>query len=414
MGTVLLVALVWNQGSRSGSKNTGESRIQQKESADADNGLPPLPDPDLARETRREVGIRKSPLFEEKGSQYIPEFLYYLTERGVRVSVRPGLRADVPQAEMRFKKPAADGSLQPVKAVNVAWGPWLNVPMEEGGGDVADWGGTHVNAMGVRVPVMSSKEPEPYLKFGQRYAVRFAVGRDKMYESVIRIPDEIPRGKMYVVDVIAKYPTYTFEVSGSSRKERDYVAGKVRRALPVPRGSLQVQYFNPKTREMRTAAIEANGTFRVRAHDMGGMLRIVEQMRVGVGWIYVRSVDKRELSLPRDADLVVEEEHLIRFDLKIDESNLRDDLRGIALRMHEDDPAPMAWIAFDRVHEHLLNNLFEHKSIQFRFVPGQWYVEALYWPRRTRFDQRERKVIGTVTVQESDAGKTLEVEPLEE
>ena len=72
----------------------------------------------------------------------------------------------------------------------------------------------------------------------------------------------------------------------------------------------------------------------------------------------------------------------------------------------------MAWFAFDHTHQHLLDNLRETKTIRFRFVPGQWYVVGLYWPKRTGIDQRKKELIGKVIVEESDGGKTLEVQPL--
>ncbi|MFP4029794.1 MAG: hypothetical protein ACLFWL_18600 [Candidatus Brocadiia bacterium] len=417
---------IWNRDGGAGLSPTatGEKRKQAEDRRD--DSLPPLLFREMAEQTRREVGITDSPLAQEKGDEYINEYYSYVNDSDVRVIFGPG-PPDVRLIKMRFWKPASSGELKRVRVSQARWGSWLNVPLEEGGGNVKEWGGGAVGAKAVRVPVYPQDKETDYMKLGRRYLVRMSVSGDKMYESVVRVPEDIPRGKMYVVDVIGKYPDYAFEgrTLRLMEEQRKYIEGKIKAEPPAAFTMMTVAYFNKKKRKKRTGSIDTDGTFKVRADDLGEMLRVTKkQQRAGVGWLYIRSVKKRNLSLPRDADLVMRPEDLVEFHLKIPSRQINEDLASIGLKVHRDDRVPMSWTNLTTDHKHpveslqepskILKNLKETGKVQMTCVPGDWYVAVLYWPEGTGSDRRERKVIGKITIKDSDAGKTVEVKLLEE
>ncbi|MFW6457223.1 MAG: hypothetical protein ACOC0A_02930 [Planctomycetota bacterium] len=417
---------IWSRDGGEGPSSTATGEKQEQAEDRRDDSLPPLLFREMAEQTRREVGVTDSPLAQEKGDEYIKEYYSYVNDSDVRVIYGPG-PADVRLIKMRFWKPASSGELERVRVSQARWGAWLNVPLEEGGGNVKEWGGGAVGAKAVRVPVYPQDKETDYMKLGRRYLVRTSVRPGEMYESVVRVPEDIPRGKMYVVDVIGKYPAWTFEHKARDKMEeqRKYIEGKIKTEPPAAFRMMKAEYFNKKKRKKRTGSIDKDGTFKVRADDLGEMLRVTKkQQRAGVGWLYIQSVKERNLSLPRDADLVMRPEDLIEFSLKIPAEQITEDLASIGLKVHRDDRVPMSWINLTTGYKHpaeslqepskILKNLKETGKIQMTCVPGDWYVALLYWPEGTGNDQRERKVIGKTTVKESDAGKTVKVQSLEE
>ncbi|MBS3764447.1 MAG: hypothetical protein KGZ25_14210, partial [Planctomycetes bacterium] len=360
----LLVACLagfwWLSGRSKPPAGRGRSKEEQKQKKD-DDALPPLLFCQMAEQTRREVGITESPLAKKEGSKYLSEYLAYVTESDVRVAIRPGLYTDVPLIEMRFWKPGSSSELERVRVSHVRWGSWLNVPLEEGGGNVKDWGGCEVGAKAVRVPVCPEDKETDYMKLGHRHLVRMSVSRGEMYESVVRIPEDIPRGKMYVIDVIGKYPAWTFEHKARDKmqEQRKYIRGQIKGNPPVPLKEMRVEYFNIEKRKKRSTHIDADGTFKVRADDLGEMLRVTKPQHTGVGWLYIHSVKKRKLSLPHEADLVMRPEDLVEFHLQIPAQQVNDDLASIGLKVHRDDRVPMSWTNLTTRYKHPLESLQE-------------------------------------------------------
>jgi hypothetical protein len=402
---------------RPGPSDSAERRDAETPGQKEDS-LPPLLYREMAEQTRRVVGVMDSPLAQRKGDEYITKYHSFVNDSDVRVRIPPG-KADRPLIEMRFWKPTPAGELRPLRIVDVGWGQWLSIPLDEGGGNVREWGGVGVRATAVRVPVYppeAKTESHIPLIFGKRYLIRLNYPKnDEMYESVVRIPDRIPRGKMYVVDVIAKYPAYAFEgrTLKLMRDKSEFIKGRILSSPPLPSHELRVEYFNVKKREKRSGVPYPDGTFKVRGDDLGHTLRVTKPQSAGQGWLYIRSVEKRKLSLPRDADLVVRKKDLVQFTLRLDPNHLTRDLASVGLKVNEEDHVPMCWVNFDGGHKHLLKKLQDTGRLEMSFIPGRWYVALLNWPEGADLAQRQRKVIGKITVRKSDRGKTLAVEPLE-
>ena len=123
-------------------------------------------------------------------------------------------------------------------------------------------------------------------------------------------------------------------------------------------------------------------------------------------------MQKRHLQFPEDADIVIKSRDLIHFNLSVKKQNLTEDLAGISLKIKKHDEMPMAWINFDRKHKHLLRGLNEKGMLSMQFIPGRYFVEAVYWPEGTVSEHRELECLGTVTIRETDSKKTLSIRSL--
>ncbi|MBS3764275.1 MAG: hypothetical protein KGZ25_13340 [Planctomycetes bacterium] len=343
---------------------------------------------------------------------------------GVRTFVPPGVPADIPVVELRFFETSGDGKQEPVDVEGALFNRWQNGKIMESEDHELDTN-LEVDGHSLRLGVspQGSGQPET-LRFSHRYRIQYMVPekRDEMgdtgygypwYENVFAVPDEIPRGKIAVINLFTRYPLPTLtRKSKKLSKPPKQIRGTIKADLRAHGQHLEVGYFLSGRSDKTFPRFD--GSFSLQAEKLGGMLRVTERKRQAVGWMCVRSVQKRRLRLPEDADVVIEPDDLVEFKLRIRPENITKDLARISVKLKRDDPVPMAWINFDAKDRHLHKELQQTHTLDMSFIPGQHWVLALYWPRKTAWDKRKVKVLGQLQVEKSDASKTLEVEPLEE
>jgi hypothetical protein len=341
---------------------------------------------------------------------------------GVRTFIPPGVPADIPVVELRFFQTSATGQPEPVdvKSANIL--RWRNgTIIESEDQELEFFSSVNAHALRLGVSPQGSGHPDT-LRFSHQYHIEYIVPekRDEMgdtgygepwYENVFAVPDEIPHGKIAVINLFTRYPlpTLTRKTRPSQEKVTKRIRGTITGGLAAGRKDVEVGYF-VSDRSQKTRA-RSDGSFSLETEELGGMLRVSEMKRKALGWMYVHSVQKPHLRLPEDADVVIEPADVIPFKLRIRPENIREELTSIGLKLRRDDPMPMAWVTFDG---HLLEELQKTRILEMSFIPGKHWVVALYWRRNTNWHTRKVKMLGRLKLEESDAGKTLEIEPQEE
>jgi hypothetical protein len=248
-------------------------------------------------------------------------------------------------------------------------------------------------------------------RFGREYYLQFWDERDRdrkvVYESTISIPAEVPRGRTYRVPVVAEkvYPALL-----NPPAKQSLIEGAIDAALPKARNGLWAEYGIKGSEESRRR-VRADGSFAVVAKQLGGQLRVTARSKLaGTGWMYVRSVRKRRLQLPADADLVVKLERMVSFRVSVPREKIADDLVGLAIKVKPDDVFPMAWLLVTE--GEVRRSLVSAGTVEMRFVPGTYFFTSLCWPKKGDWESRREEVLGTLTIAEDSAGKTLKLAPV--
>ena len=339
---------------------------------------------------------------------------------GVRTFIPPGVPADIPVVELRFFQTSATGQPEPVDVRSANTMRWRNGKIIESEDQELEFFSS-VNAHALRLGVSPQGSGHPdTLRFSHQYHIAYIVPekRDEMgdtgygepwYENVFAVPDEIPHGKIAVINLFTRYPLPTLTRKTRPSREEVTIRGTITGGLASGRKDVEVGYYLSNRSQKRR--VTSDGAFSLEVEELGGMLRVSERKRKALGWMYVHSVQKPDLRLPEDADVVIEPADTVPFKLRIRPENIREDLRSIGLKLRRDDPIPMAWVTFGG---HLLEELQKTRILGMSFIPGKHWVVALYLPRNTNWHKRKLKVLGQLRVEESDAGKTLVVQPMEE
>jgi hypothetical protein len=158
----------------------------------------------------------------------------------------------------------------------------------------------------------------------------------------------------------------------------------------------------------------ADGTFTVDAKELGGELRVTEKKRSGEGWMYIHSVSRREMKLPEDAELVVEEKDLLSFKVRVPADVVSEDLVCVAIKVHPSDSLPMSWLLLRDKDGAAIKKLEAEGMLEMRFVPGTYWFTTLALPKGGSWQDRREDVLGKLTITQDSAGKTLEIQPLTE
>jgi hypothetical protein len=258
-------------------------------------------------------------------------------------------------------------------------------------------------------------------RLGRSYYVKFdAYGPDRTvktqqsFETIVNIPDAIPRGSMWRIPVIAdiRYPT----LQNRYMEKPPVVEGRVRGMPPVPIGRVPaVRYrdMEPDSRGyvQQLCGLKSDGSFSVPAQKLGGDLRIADETG-DVGWIYVRSVDKRKLVLPEDAVLVMRPEDLVSVRLPVPGDAVTPEYAGVMLKAAPESVLGMSWAVTrgDRARQELLAK----GEQELRIAPGAWYYVAVYYDKVDWGDGQRERLLGKVTVGRESAGRLLSPQPLSE
>ncbi len=350
---------------------------------------------------------------------------------GVKTYLPPKVPEDVPMIELRFHVKDNERSMKPLKVRRVSFGPWESGEIAPS--DVEELTGAFsVQDYSLRVGVMEVTGDEGVdsatFRFGRTYHIGYRIneqrqGDNSWYENIFQIPDQIPPGKVAVINLVAKHSWSSLQnkIEELRGEGKEYIKGTINMDIPMPFDSLQARYF-PKERRPRRVRVGKDGNFKIEVQELplGGMLIVMdadpENEGKGTGMLYIESVEKRDVLLPENADTVVHPEKQITFQLNIPAEKITDDLMSVALKVNKKDKLPMGWVNFDRYKRHFLNqycqwseNLNKTGKVELDFVSGSYYVELLYWPKGK---SRKREVIGTVIITDKNEGEVLQVEPL--
>ncbi len=421
---VLLWGLFLTESKREKGRGSGFGDRQRAQKAEDKKESPPIPESQFASFIHDpEADFIESPIPTDRNADVLGKAI---SERNdsVYTFVPPGVPLNVPMIELRFFRRATDSTLRPLYVRQAYIGPWKKGKTVSGKREELK-GSTSIKANAFRVGV-SDEKGSMYgtllagriyylLLYPKKGTFEPHPERGESFEVLFQVPESIPEKKMAIVNIVAeyRYPELMMKMKKLRGDTPKSISGTISGSMPVNPKRLRAGYY-PRQGGYKRAKVGSDKEFNLEADKLGGMLRVTEMKRQAVGWIYIHSVKKRNLKLPRDADLVIREKQLVPFRLKIPPGKIKDDLAGVSLKVNKDDEMPMAWVNFNSTHDNNLQELKTSGTLEMRFVPGECFVEALYWPEGTEWSERKLEILGRVRITKSDAGKTVKVQPLEE
>jgi len=355
---------------------------------------------------RAQPTLEVSPLPGIVGSPKLEKSVFEVGADGTCTFALPGIRRDQPMVELRFYRRKSDKELAPLWINRFTVQRWING--KPAGKEITDFpGATPRKAKALRSPAAREDAGGTDLwRFGRQYYVLFwpldeARNSSKVsFEAVVEIPQSIPRGKVAVISVIAdhRWPKLTKALTMPRTIE-----GRVAWAGPGSVEDLEVSYWGSESYDHHRVRPKSDGSFRVKADRLGGVLRVTRRVRSGCGWAYIKPVKKRSISVPKDADLLVEAGNLVDFKLVVPKTAVASSMVGIALKVAPDDPVPMCWA---RVAD---SARAAKGGVSMSFVPGTYWVEALYHVEGPTGTQRKTVELGQVKIARDSAGKRVRV-----
>ncbi|MFP4029863.1 MAG: hypothetical protein ACLFWL_18960 [Candidatus Brocadiia bacterium] len=331
----------------------------------------------------------------------------------------PKMSLDTPKVEIRFRKEDEQGELVPFPIVRVRSFPiWDGAPHTPRKGEAIDLdcrgpGTPYDFAYAARFLLSDSLNKFPYdvYLFGQKYFMVFyhrgsegvRIPEDSG-TAVIEMPEEVPQGKVavFTVDVTKKnrnwrWPSYYTQ---TRRKTVNVLMPKSVSRRPVS-GSL----YDPGSGRRVPIHMTGDGSGRAGVQKLGGELVIgVGGEKDGHLLYYKRRVRSQKVRLPEDADVAVNPEDIVTFYVRVPPKKVPYDSMGLGLLMHADSKLQVGGMEFANIEGWHRGKKKPPARLPMNAPPGEYFV----------FYGTEQKVIGKITINKSDAGKTLEVEPLEE
>lgn len=314
---------------------------------------------------------------------------------------------DIAMVELRFLKENEEGKFERLYVEYLRahrrvgqYTEWIDDKGWDGG--VA---GYSVGACALRLPAGPPGTGYRFLGFGKRYHLEYKVGEEEFYESIIKIPDYIPHGKMAVIEVLAKPELsggFAIPRSPSEPDTRIRISGKITTPLPPTETEWMVAYNHPDTNG-RVAPIGDDGSFDLGKREPAGMLHVAERGPQGVAWIIVDSVDKdSRLMLPRDADHVIARESLRDIEIVIPEEPDIENFSGIWLVDDKDGLAPIATQTTPSKYEaEKFKQFHETRILSMQAPSGKYWVKAYYDPPREWVD------LGWITVPQANGSSSV-------
>jgi len=255
-----------------------------------------------------------------------------------------------------------------------------------------------------------------FLGFGKRYHLKYKAidaesGDPLFFDSIIKVPEHIPAGKMAVIEVLAKPELsggYAIPRNPPQPDTRIQISGKITTPLPPTETEWMVAYNHHDKNISGFTGIEEDGSFDLGKREPNGMLRLAERGRTGVPWIIIDSVDKSQLTLPEDADRIIPRDSLRDIEIVIPEEPDIETFSGIWVVDDKEGLGPIACqTAPSRYEPEKLEQFYERATLRMKAPPGKYWVKAFYDPSREWID------LGWITIPEKDgSGRVPKLRPV--
>jgi hypothetical protein len=323
---------------------------------------------------------------------------------------------ELPRLEIRFRRPSLEGGMKPCKLGALIIQAWreggrnmlrrtpqeLSFPMgfKQQGIEVT-------GAKAIRTLITNNLKLKEFqgLYMGRMYYLKFQhLGFEGTHETpdkwgscLLRVPDDVPPGKVVVmeIDVTQKFDPHQVQMHVVRVHVRGKVPGRGLVQMAVPGGRTQ------------SARVQSDGTARIQVEKLGGELAVLSFLRQDVGHLlyYKREVQSEEVRFPEDADVTVSAGEVLKFRIRVPREGVPTQSQGLALLMHRDSSVPVGGMEFAEVDGWERGDEELPASIPLLAAPGSYYVA---------YNFRNPTVIGKLNVGQFDAGKTLQVQPVEE
>ncbi|MBS3764258.1 MAG: hypothetical protein KGZ25_13255 [Planctomycetes bacterium] len=330
-----------------------------------------------------------------------------------------GIRLDTPKVEIRFREEDEQGELVPFPIVRVLsfpiWDGATHLPREGEALDLDCRGpGTRYDFVHAARFLLSdnlNKLPYNVYLFGQKYFMVFyhrgseGVGiPEDSGSAVIQMPEEVPQGKVavFTVDVTKKDKNWRRPSYYTQIREKTV---KISMPKSIFKRPVSGALYDPGSGRPAPIHMRGDGSGGAGVEKLGGELVIgVGGEKDGHLLYYKRHVRNEKIRLPEDADIAVSAEDVITFYLKVPQEKVPYDSIGLGLLMHEDSKLQVGGMEFANVEGWDRSKKKPPVRLPMNAPPGEYFV----------FYGTEQETIGKITVKKSDAGKTLEVQSLEE
>lgn len=412
LGIILLIAAIlfvdtglWPNSSQSGSekRQATSSETDEKNGEQNDSGNRSSPDPSQLIEEALVEEYETKPLPETRviGKKFFPE---------KKIQVVGGWRLpdDQPMIELQFWEPNDKGELTrcPVRHMTVYrfennGTPCKRAPVEVTGAGIPS---PQHYAYAVRYLLFHTSQLQNNsskgLVMGRTYRMTFLhkgyshSKASKRGSLLVKIPKDVPDGKMIVMklDVSKKFDIGEYQTQLNRKSLRVGIGDDMRSST----GFVLVREASSDWIANYHEFPVQGKNVKCRVKEMGGELALVRKKNYAHVLCYKRSVKSERIKLPEDADIVVRDKDLVSFRLKVPQDQAKSRAEGVGLFYDQDDKIPLAATECDQSSD----------SVELEFVPGTYFVG--FWTGD------KSQILGQVTIEDTDSGEVLTVDPVKD
>jgi len=246
------------------------------------------------------------------------------------------------------------------------------------------------------------------LEAGREYLVRARTLQGTIvmgvpYQTTLKIPNELENGKVYQIQVVLR--DLLKEKTDAERLQAE--AERLRRlseeekitvrVTPVPESRFVVMY-DDGVRSREGSPAESGGDVVVMKgpNKLGGELAVFLTKAGAPCWAYIKSLDKRTITLPKDADIVISEDRLVELPVSMAKEDLPrlSKYKAIAFYGSADGKYPLFRSSLRKL---AFEDPNAPKVLSVKILPGTYHV-------RVGTPRKDETSIGTVTIKGRDPG----------
>jgi len=326
--------------------------------------------------------------------QALKPFSHFLGADGIRTILRTGYRKGMPLVEISFLKRALDRGVVPFPLSSVELSPLTGY----GGSTGLD--GAH----GIRLAVSDGPNADESLAPGGGYRITqyIPVGGDTGIHTAplntsFRVPENLPPDTVYRVKLIIKDEILEEELLAQKKAEEERerrIAEEEKITVTfttVPDPELGVIYrVGKRTREAGLGKTASNTVVMEGPNALGGELFVLLPRSPSRCWAYIKKLQTRSVTLPQDADLIVQEDKLVEVSILLNEKDLPRLAKYQAVSFYISAAAKLPLFGKSLRQLAALEGKLS-KKLSVKMLPGTYYV-------RVGDPTQEEIVIGKVSV----------------